>query len=240
MSEKKIVLISGATGGLGSSLTKAFLEKGRKVIALGRDFAALECVKASSNLQFIAHDLTQEDDFKRLEKTIENIEIDTIINAAGTSIGVGPIDAVVVEDWRYNIEVNFLSAIRINNLILPQMKERKSGSIINVTSMAAKEPLSWLAPYCVSKAALKHYTMCLSQEMKPFNIRVNSLGICADTFLYNNHRKQKQKKGYYGDAPMRDIKMPQPEENLPLFLFLASDKGEHISGQHIECHSDII
>lgn len=228
------ILITGATGGLGRALVKAYTNQGDHVIALGRNFDDFNYGPRASSykIDFRSNEALE----GKLKAIADKHQIDAIIHAIGTSDGVGPIDEIKTDEWMANFQVNFMSCVHVNNIFIQQMKAKRSGSIIHVTSMAATTALNWLAPYCSSKAALQHYSLCLAKELKPFGIRSNAIGVCAETKLYNAHREQKFSKGYYGDKKPTKRDMPKAEENIAPFLLLTSDAGKHISGQYLEAH----
>jgi NAD(P)-dependent dehydrogenase (short-subunit alcohol dehydrogenase family) len=139
------------------------------------------------------------------------------------------------------IAVNLLAHVEVTRLVVSQMIERRSGLVVNVASMAATYPLAWLAPYCVSKAALKSYTLCLANELHPYGIRSNAVGITARTDLLDSHIEQKKERGYYQQRTPRSLDdFPSAEENIAPVLFLASEEGKHITGQYFECHSTLV
>jgi len=117
---------------------------------------------------------------------------------------------------------------------------RRQGSIINVSSGAGRHPMPNYSGYSASKAAVTHLTHTLAEECKPLGITANAIGVWGYSRLW----QQVATDGAAGGAPSRETKarvdagaVPQPEENVPLIVFLASPAAKHITGQYIEANS---
>ncbi|CAN2253897.1 SDR family oxidoreductase [Bacillus atrophaeus] len=238
---KNTVVITGANKGFGLELVKAFLREGYSVIAGARTFDKLMPLKEefaeSLTMEYI--DLNDETSIDTFASNIKSKhKVDVIINNAATSQGVGRIYELDPSDWSYVMQVNLLGHIKLINLLVPKLIEQRKGSIINIGSMGGKKPLNLLGSYCVSKAALHHYSLCLASELRDFQIRVNTVGISANTDLYKEHAYQKAELGYTRTVErMKENSLPHPSESTDLILFLASEKSKHITGQYIECQS---
>ena len=231
------IVITGATGSIGQSLAEAFLREGNEVIALGRNLAKLKHLDSSPLLSTLTCNYMKQSEIDRACQYLTNEDVDVIINAASTDCGVSPVEETTIEDWLMNFQVNLFAGIQINNIVIPTMKNKHNGVILNIASSAAFSPMPWLAPYSASKAATISYTKSLSIELHRHNIRANSLGVFADSHLLRSHKEQKQKRGYYELYPKHPGNAPQASENIAPFLFLTSEDAKNITGQHIECHS---
>jgi NAD(P)-dependent dehydrogenase (short-subunit alcohol dehydrogenase family) len=97
--------------------------------------------------------------------------IDVLINNAGVSC-IGSVEELQMESFKADMDTNYFGTVRCIKAVLPAMRERKSGSIINVTSVAGKLYSNFHSTYCASKAAVEAFSESLAQEVKPFNIRV--------------------------------------------------------------------
>ena len=97
--------------------------------------------------------------------------IDVLVNNAGIG-SWGAVEELPMEAFKADMETNFFGTLRCIKAVLPSMRERKSGSIINVTSVAGKLFQNFFGPYCASKAAVEALSETLAQELKPFNIKV--------------------------------------------------------------------
>ncbi len=169
---KKVALVTGASSGIGKEIAKQLLQDGLEVYVAAR---RVEKMKELENLGAITlkMDITEEDDIKRVVEQIqENHQgLDVLVNNAGYGI-YGAMEDTTIEDARRQFEVNIFGLARLTQLVLPYMRNQKSGKIINISSMGGKiySPLgSW---YHATKHALEGWSDCLRLELTPFNIDV--------------------------------------------------------------------
>ena len=239
---KKTVVITGTSRGYGKALAEALLIKGCNVIGASRTPFIYDYCDNSIYKKY-CHILTDIGDMDSLSRFVLQIKsictsVDTLINNAATSEGVSPIESISVNTWKTVFDVNLFSHIEITRALLPLLKKGVNPSIINVCSLSAFKPLKLLGPYCVSKAALKHYSLCLANELEADRIRVNAIGISADTQLQRTHAEEKKRLGYTDSwKKMQNNPPPSIESNVDLALFLVSDNSKYITGQYIEAHS---
>lgn len=239
---KKTIVITGTSRGYGKALAEALLLKGCHVIGTSRTPYTYD-YNDSDIYRNYYHILADIGDKKSLSDFVSQIRlkynsIDMLINNAATDEGVSPIESISIDTWKMVFDVNLFSHIEITRALLPLLKKGENPGIINVCSLAALKPLNLLSTYCVSKAALKHYSLCLANELEPENIRVNAIGISADTQLQRTHAEEKKRLGYTSSWN-KIQKNPPPliETNIDLALFLVSDDSKYITGQYIEAHS---
>ena len=163
----KSVLITGCSSGFGLDTAKFFLEKGWRVVATMRtpDFNLLP---KSSALKVLPLDVTRQESIAGAVK--EAGPIDVLVNNAGVGV-LNALEAATIEQIRYVYETNLFGPMMMTKAVLPQMRERKSGVIVNVSSSTTSRPLPLLSVYTGSKAALNHFTDSLQLELAPFNIR---------------------------------------------------------------------
>ncbi len=164
---KQIVLITGATGGLGNAIAQ-HLDKNRyKIYGTGR--------KATENQYYIPVllDLTKPKSIKEAVDFVIEKEgkIDVLINNAGIGI-TGSIEETSIDDMRKVFEVNFFGMIQIIQEVLPYMRKQKSGKIINISSIAGYTGLPYRGIYSATKSAVMRMTEALSAELKSFGITV--------------------------------------------------------------------
>lgn len=171
----KLVLITGGTSGIGKATAKFLAEKGLIVYATGRDISkAKDLENIGVNLEYL--DLLDE---KSMEKVISKIlskhnTIDFLINNAGYGIA-GAIEDIPIEEAIKQIEVNVFGQIKLCKMVIPIMRNHKSGRIINITSIASLIPSPFLSWYSTSKVAFSFLTFALRQEVKQFGIDVVEL-----------------------------------------------------------------
>ena len=170
---QKIVLITGASSGIGRSTAKKFLEKDYIVYGAARTEAKLQYLNNYENGHYILMDITEA---KMRENCINEIisregRIDILINNAGYG-AYGAVEEVPLEEVKRQFEVNLFGLSELTKLVIPKMRENKMGKIINISSIAGKiwTPLGgW---YHASKFALEGLSDCLRNELREFGIDV--------------------------------------------------------------------
>lgn len=163
------VLVTGCSSGFGLETAKLFLEKGWNVIATMRQPRA-DLLPVSDNLTVLPLDVTDPDSIR---KVVEHVgDLDVLVNNAGIGAAV-PIELIEPDTARLLFETNTLGTLATIQAILPRFRERRGGTIINVTSSATLKPLPLIGVYRASKAAVNALTESLAVEMKPFGVRVH-------------------------------------------------------------------
>ena len=163
------VLITGCSSGFGLETAKLFLEKGWKVVATMRN-PKRDLLPASDNLTILSLDVT--DPASIASAFGEAGDIDVLVNNAGFGAAV-PIELIEPETARQLFETNMLGTLATIQAALPKFRERRSGTIINVTSTATLRPLPLISVYRASKAAVNALTESLAVEVEPFGVRVH-------------------------------------------------------------------
>jgi short-subunit dehydrogenase len=176
----KVVAITGGSRGLGLAMARAFLHRGAKVALLARDPEALERARqllAGLGTVFVRPcDVRDE---KQVEEAIRDVrhqlgEIDVLVNNAGT-ITVGPMDTMTVEEYRESLDVFFWGPLHTTLAVLPEMRKRQSGRIVNISSIGGKISVPHLLPYSVGKFALAGFSEGLRAELLRDNIYVTTI-----------------------------------------------------------------
>jgi NAD(P)-dependent dehydrogenase (short-subunit alcohol dehydrogenase family) len=236
---KKVLLITGATSGIGKATALRFAQAGASIAAVGRDEQALlELQKrveiAGTQSLAIRADLSQEKETDTvIAKTVERFgAIDVLVNAAG-HISSGTIENTSLPAWDAMLEINLRAPFVLMQKALPTIIERR-GNIVNVSSVTGLRAFPGVLAYCVSKAGLDQLTRCAALELASKGVRVNAVnpgvvvteihkrgGMTAeqyDDFL--EHSKTTHPLGRVGKA----------EEVAELISFLASDRASWITG----------
>ncbi|WP_455141257.1 SDR family NAD(P)-dependent oxidoreductase [Candidatus Hodarchaeum mangrovi] len=125
-------------------------------------------------ITFIPLDVTKSQEISHFITNIDDTAIDVLINNAGIGY-FGPVEESPIENWIHQFEVNVLGYVRMIQAILPQMRERRSGLIINTASMAGMATIPFQAGYSISKAGIIRLTDSLRTELKPFGIHVTTI-----------------------------------------------------------------
>jgi len=168
----KVVLITGASRGIGLATAKTLSEKGYKVYGTIRNGTPV--MPLNKNLNFEVLDVTDSLSIQQIVSKIIQKEgrIDVLINNAGYGLG-GPLEHVDVKEVQEQFDVNFLGTIRMSQEVLPSMRKQKSGHIINISSCQGVWGLPYGSIYSASKAAVEIISEALSIELLPWNINVS-------------------------------------------------------------------
>lgn len=171
----KVWLVTGATSGFGQALAEAVLERGDRAVLTGRRAERLEALAAGfgNRALCVAADLTRPADRDRLvESAIARFgAIDVLANIAGRG-SVGAVEEFTLDELRAQMEVNFFAVVALTQAALPQMRARRSGHILNLTSIGGLISLGGFGAYCASKFALEAWSEALRDEVAPLGLRV--------------------------------------------------------------------
>jgi len=227
----KVVIVTGAAGGIGLASAKRFgLEGGRVVLAdLHPDkgqSAALEVKKAGApDTLSVACDVSKEADVQRcVEETISKFgRLDVVVNNAGLMI-FGPIEELTTAQWLRVFSVDLMGAFYFTREAFRRMKN--GGAIVNVSSIHAVETSPSVAAYAAAKAALLSLTRSSALEGKPKNIRVNAIlpGAVDTPMLWNNPNVKS------GLEQIQRTDVGKPEDIAAAIAFLASDDAKFVEG----------
>ncbi|KWB14678.1 oxidoreductase [Burkholderia cepacia] len=169
---KKTALVTGASSGMGKEIARQLIRDGFQV------YVAARHVDRMIDLQRLGArplrmDLSRDAEIVSAVETIlkETGGVDVLVNNAGFGL-YGPVEDIGIEEARYQFEVNVFGTARLTQLLLPAMRERGSGTIVNITSMGGKIYTLLGAWYHATKHALEGWSDCLRLELAPFGIRV--------------------------------------------------------------------
>ncbi len=178
MTQLETVLITGASSGFGRAIARAAIAAGRKVVGTVRSEADRQALESLAPGQAAAAilDVT---DFEAIDGVVaavarEHGPIDALINSAGYG-HEGVLEESPLEDMRRQLDVNLFGAVAMIKAVLPSMRERRRGRIINITSMAGHIGLPGIAYYTASKYALEGLSEVLAREVASFNVKVTAL-----------------------------------------------------------------
>jgi NAD(P)-dependent dehydrogenase (short-subunit alcohol dehydrogenase family) len=171
ISNQKVVLITGASSGVGQSTARLLSQKGFKVFGTSRNPAKAETIPG---VEMLALDVRSDDSVEACVKAISRRvrRLDVLVNNAGYEFG-GALEEFSIEEAKAQFETNFFGVIRVVKAVLPVMRKQKSGKIINISSLSGITPIPFMGIYSASKFALEGYTETLRHEVKPFNIHVS-------------------------------------------------------------------
>lgn len=181
------VLITGCSSGFGLETARLFLDKGWRVVATMRSPFA-DRLPASDRLRVLALDVTDADSIRRCIE--QSGPIDALVNNAGIGL-LAPLEGTAMASAREIFETNVFGTMAMTQAVLPQLRERRAGVIINVTSSVTLKPLPLLSVYTGSKAAVNAFTESLALELAPFGVRVGMVlpGRAPSTSFGENARR---------------------------------------------------
>jgi NADP-dependent 3-hydroxy acid dehydrogenase YdfG/Flp pilus assembly protein TadD len=211
----KVVLITGATSGIGRATAEIFAKNGYRLILTGRRFDRLEAVKTvfeedyKNKIEILNFDVRNVEAVKYAIESLgeEFRNIDILINNAGLASGLAPIHEGDIADWELMIDTNIKGLLYMTRAIAPHMVNRKSGHIINVSSIAGKEVYPNGNVYVASKHAVDALTRAIRADLYKYNIRVSQVapGMVEETefALVRFHGDAEKAKIYDDIQPLK-------------------------------------
>jgi NAD(P)-dependent dehydrogenase (short-subunit alcohol dehydrogenase family) len=207
----KVVLITGATSGLGKACAEYLSARGLIVYGTGRRVMA-----ETGAVKHLQMDVTDPESVKQaVEKVIaEQGHIDVVVNNAGMGIG-GAAELATVDEIRLQMRTNFMGTVHVCSAVLPNMRQNGGGTIVNVSSLGGVMGLPFQAYYSASKFAVEGYSEALSLEVRPFNIKICLIepGDFATGFTASRVVSETtQQSGVYGAQFEKTLKNIEKEE----------------------------
>jgi short-subunit dehydrogenase len=168
----KVVLITGASSGIGKSAALELKKKGNNVYGAARRLERMKDLE-QQGIKTISMDVIDENSVRSAVQQIldENGRIDILVNNAGYGM-LGAAEEVPISDVQKQFDVNVFGLARVTKAIIPIMRKNGSGTIVNISSIGGKMYTPYGAYYHASKHAIEGYSDCLRIELKPFNIKV--------------------------------------------------------------------
>lgn len=209
--ESKVVVITGASSGIGLATAKYFVQNGHKVYGLARR------TFKEKNITSISCDVTNLSEVKEAIKTIVDKEskIDVLINNAGFGIS-GSAENQSMKDIKNQFEVNYFGTVNVTQQVLPIMRKQGYGKILNTSSVASVFPIPFQSYYCATKSSVNVWAQALALEVKPYNVQVCSV-LVGDTktgFTAVRQKTDAEKEGDYANIATKSVaKMEKDEQN---------------------------
>jgi NAD(P)-dependent dehydrogenase (short-subunit alcohol dehydrogenase family) len=187
MSINSTVLITGCSSGFGLETARLFLDRGWRVVATMRT-PDETLLPPSERLRVLPLNVTDAESIQRCVGAAGSI--DALVNNAGVGL-LAPLEGVALANAREVFETNTLGTIAMTQAVLPQMRQRRAGVVVNVTSSVTLKPLPLLSIYTGSKAAVNAFTESLALELAPFDVRVRLVlpGRAPTTSFGDNARR---------------------------------------------------
>ena len=234
--EGKVATITGSGRGMGEAMARRFARHGASVVISDVDLEAAKAVAASivedgGNADAIRVDVTSEVDAKALSDfAVDRFgKLDIHVNNAGVSVTKTFLD-LTREDMEINLQINLVGAFLCGQAAAREMMKRRSGRIINITSLSGQRGGVARGAYGSSKAGLELLTKVMSVELAAFGINTNAIAPGAiETAMSDKHHDPATREAYLYLIPQRRYGVPQ--EIADAAVFLASDEAKHICGQ---------
>jgi NAD(P)-dependent dehydrogenase (short-subunit alcohol dehydrogenase family) len=227
----KVALVTGGSRGIGWAIAAAYAQSGANVFICARNVndieAALRDIRQTGGvIDGVTGDVGKAEDVEHVvRKTVARFgTIDVLVNNASILGPREPIANYPLAAWDEVIRINLTGVFLMSRAVLPIMLERRSGSIINVTSGVGRQGKARWGAYAVSKAGLENFTQVLADEVSQTGIRVNSVNPAAT-------RTRMRAEAYPTEDPLT---LPAAEEITPIFVYLASDASGGVTGQSLE------
>ena len=225
----KVVVITGASRGLGRALVLACAKEGANLVVNSRNEDSLrpvaeEAEEAGAEVLAIPADVSVGTDVENLaDGTIQRFgRVDVLVNNAGLLGPRVPIEEYPEDEWRRVLDANLTAPFLLSRALIPHMSE--GGSIINVTSGVSIEGRAEWGAYSVSKFGVEGLTQILAAELEDRGIRVNSVDP-------GGMRTEMRAAAYPDEDPATRI---TPEENTSVFLYLASDESRGVTRERFK------
>ena len=235
----KTTLITGSSKGIGKAIAAGMAGQGANVVISSRKLEKCEEVAAEINKlgsgKAVAIDcnISHKDQLQTLvDQTREQFgQIDILVCNAAVNPYFGPLTDIPDSAFEKILHCNVISNHWLCHLVLPEMRERKEGSVIIVSSVGGYRGSTTLGAYCISKAADLELIRCLAQENGPFNIRVNGIapGLIKTDFARALWEDPERRKRVESGYPLR--RLGEPEDIAGTAVLLASAAGSYITGQ---------
>ena len=234
MLENKVAVITGASRGIGYSISLAFAREGAKVVATARNKEALDALivrieHLGSEAIAVPADLCLENDIQRIvdEALVRFGQINILVNNA--AIIHHRIDLVEfdVKLWRQVLDVNLVAPALLTKAVLPSMMAHKYGKIINISSIGGRKGGKGRSAYRASKAGLISLTESVAAEVKSYGIDCNC--ICPGAVDTEGYREAFNSKG-----KAENPRLILPDEIAALAVFLASDESSSVTGTAVD------
>ncbi|NPA50282.1 MAG: SDR family NAD(P)-dependent oxidoreductase [Epsilonproteobacteria bacterium] len=208
--KNKRALITGASSGIGEAVAFELIKYKVDLVLSARDMDKLKKLKgellkkdSNINIELIALDVR---DKEQVKESFSNIDVDILINSAGLALGFEPLDKGDFEDWDIMIDTNIKGLLYVTKLILSKMREKNSGHIVNLGSVAGKVAYPNGGVYCATKAAVHSLGESLNADLFGTNIKVSTIAPGAVETNFSNIRfkgdKNRAKDVYKGFIPL--------------------------------------
>ena len=230
--EKKNIIVTGASGGIGNAIIKKLNEAGANILASGTRIEKLEELKKNfENIKILKFDISQSD---KIEEFIENAtnelggSLDGIVNNAGITQDNLAI-RMNLDEWQKVININLTSTFLMSKFAIKKMLKNKSGKIVNITSVVGHTGNLGQANYTASKAGIVAMSKSLAIEYAKKNININCISPGFIKTAMTDKIDEKFKEVIISKIP--SARLGEPDDIANAVLFLSSEQSDYINGE---------
>jgi NAD(P)-dependent dehydrogenase (short-subunit alcohol dehydrogenase family) len=250
MLQDKVAIVSGIGPGMGRDISLRLAGAGADLVLVARSPGKLEEVAAEveqlgRRATRVQADIAQPDAARRIAEAAlaAHGRIDVLVNNAFHPGTMTPFEREDLERWREILDVNLLGTLRLTQAVVPAMKQRRSGSIVMISTMSTRVVNPGFAGYAASKAALNAAVQGLARELGPSGIRVNAVlpGWIWGPNVRDYFQKSAAERGVTPDDCYREVarqiplgRIPDSHEISGAVLFFASDLSSAVTGQALD------
>ncbi|MBC2776791.1 SDR family oxidoreductase [Parasphingopyxis marina] len=238
----KVAIITGSTRGIGKAIAEEMAEHGAKVVISSRKQPICDEVAAAINAEHgegtaiaVPANISSKEDLQNLvDRTREAFgKIDVLVCNAASNPYYGPMEGMADEQFRKILDNNIVSNHWLIQMVVPEMRERREGSIIIVSSIGGLRGSETIGAYCISKAADMQLARNLAHEYGPDNVRVNCIapGLIRTDFARALWENPKAEEAVNASTPLRRI--GEPHEIAGAAVYLASPASTFMTGQSL-------
>jgi NAD(P)-dependent dehydrogenase (short-subunit alcohol dehydrogenase family) len=228
----KRALVTGGSRGIGAAVVRQLLDAGAEVLTTARSATSAVPERAT----FVEADVRTRAGAEALAAAAHEVfgGVDVLVHNVGGARPHKAALAIPDEEWQDALDLNFLASVRLDSLLVPGMRERRSGAIVHVSSAAVVPPVPPFLHYQAAKAALENYSRGLASELAPFGVRVNTVSPGRVATPGGEATRENWESLGVGPGPTNTPPLGrdgQPDDIAHAVLFLVSDRASWLTGR---------